>query len=286
MSTPPGDARTDEADAPEGLEVADIGHVRLLTFNRPSAANAFNSALYRESEEALRAADQDDAVSVVVLTGRGRHFSSGTDLVEMAALVTHLDDAQDSNDESNDESDGRPATSSDHPFSQFSEALLSFRKPLLAAVNGTGIGLGFTLLLHCDLVCIASDARLRAPFTVMGVAPEAGSSYLMPRRMGVQQATYALLSSNWVAADQAVASGLALKMCDPDTVVDETLAIAREIAQHPLESLIATKALLREPEREHVERAIEREGEAFAQLLRRPDAGSNVIGQLSHGTAT
>ncbi len=269
MSTPPGDAPADETS--EGLEITDADRVRLLTFNRPSAANAFNGALYRSIEEALCRADEDESVSVVVLTGKGRHFSSGTDLVEMAALVGHLDDGG---------ADDATRAGSPHPFSGFAEALLSFRKPLLAAVNGTGIGLGFTMLLHCDLVCIDADARLKAPFTAMGVAPEAGSSYLMPRRMGVQQATFALLSSEWVSAEQAVASGLALKVCDPGTVVDETLEIARAIAQHPLESLMATKTLLREPERAEVERAIEREGEAFALLLRRPEAGSTVIGQL------
>lgn len=250
------------------LEREDRGRVRILAFNRPEAANAFDRALYRSLEAALRQADADDSVTAVVLTGRGRHFSSGTDLVEMAALVEHLGDTNGA-----DEPGG-------HPFSGLADALAAFRKPLLAAVNGTGIGLGFTMLLHCDIVCMARTARLRAPFTAMGVAPEAGSSYLLPRRMGVQQAAFVLLSSGWVTAEEAVVHGLALKVCDPDSVLDETVDIAAAIAEHPLPSLMATRALLREPEREGIERAMRLEGEAFAELLRRPEAGAGVMSQL------
>jgi enoyl-CoA hydratase/carnithine racemase len=268
MATPPDTATTGS------LEEEDHGRVRLLTFNRPQAANAFDRALYVALEDALRRADKDDAIAAVVLTGKGKHFSSGTDLHEMAALVGHLDDGS-------EDPQGEQAEQAEHAFSGLADAVLSFRKPLLAAVNGTGIGLGFTMLLHCDIVCIARTAHLRAPFTAMGVAPEAGSSFLMPRRIGWQQAMAVLLTSEWVDADAAVRHGLALKSCDPETVVRETLELAQAIAQHPLPSLIATKALVKGPERAGVEEALAREGEAFSELLRQPGAGENVIGQLN-----
>jgi enoyl-CoA hydratase/carnithine racemase len=255
---PAGDilARTDDAA------------VRTLTFCRPEAANAFNGALYRATTSALRTAATDDSVSVVVLTGRGTTFSAGTDLVEMAAMVSGLDEAADD---------------AGHPFAEFIDALSNFPKPLLAAVNGAGVGLGLTMLLHCDLVLMAKDARLRVPFSAMGVAPEAASSYLLPRRTGRQQAALTLFTSRWLSADEAVTQGLALTTCRPETLLLETLEIARAIAIHPLPSLMAIKELLLDAEREGVARARAGEDAAFARLLRQPGMGEGVTRQLGHG---
>src|SRR4249920_2160566 len=147
------------------LTSEDRDRVRLLTFNRPDRANAFNEELYHAAADALRAAATDDDVAVVVFTGAGKAFCAGTDLLEMAAAVDHGVDA------------GVGGESvSRNGFPAFVDALQEFPKPLMAAVNGAAVGLGFTMLAHCDLVLVSDRARLLAPFTNMGVAPEAASS--------------------------------------------------------------------------------------------------------------
>jgi enoyl-CoA hydratase/carnithine racemase len=242
----------------------DRDRVRLLTFNRPDRANAFNEILYHAAADALRAAAIDDDVAVVVLTGAGKAFSAGTDLHEMAETVP-------------DGTSERPNRSG---FPSFVDILQEFPKPLLAAVNGSAVGLGFTMLAHCDVVFVSDNARLLAPFTTMGVAPEAASSYLLPRRMGRQRASLSLLTSDWVSAEDAVATGLAVQRCRPNTLVDETMELATRIASKSLPSLMATKRLLLDAEREGIARARELENQAFAELLALPNARAGVLGQL------
>jgi enoyl-CoA hydratase/carnithine racemase len=114
----------------------------------------------------------------------------------------------------------------------------------------------------------------------MGVAPEAASSYLLPRRMGAQRAAHALFTAEWISADQAVDAGLALRACDPETLLAESLALAESIAAKPLASLVATKRLLREAEGDGVRRALALEAAAFAELLRAPAMRDLVLAQL------
>src|SRR5215207_3273133 len=239
----------------------DRERVRLLTFNRPDRANAFNEELYHASADALRAATTDDDVAAVVFTGAGKAFCAGTDLLEMAETV----------DGTGTSRDGFPA---------FVDVLQEFPKPLLAAVNGAAVGLGFTMLAHCDLVFVSDKARLLAPFTNMGVAPEAASSYLLPRRMGRQQASLSLFTSDWISAEDAVATGLAVQQCRPESLVDDTMELAMRIASKSLPSLMATKRLLLDAEREGVARARTLENQAFAELLALPNAKDGVLGQL------
>jgi enoyl-CoA hydratase/carnithine racemase len=243
------------------LLTRDRDRVRLLTFNRPDRANAFNEELYHAVADALRDAASDDGVAVVVFTGAGKAFCAGTDLLEMAETV----------DGTSTSRDGFPA---------FVDQLQEFPKPLLAAVNGAAVGLGFTMLAHCDVVFVSDRARLLAPFTNMGVAPEAASSYLLPRRMGRQQASLSLFTSDWISAEDAVATGLAVKQCAPDALVDETLALATRISAKSLPSLVATKRLLLDAEREGIARARALENQAFAELLALPNAKDGVLGQL------
>ena len=249
------------------LLAEDRDRVRLLTFNRPDRANAFNEELYHASADALRAAAADDDVAVVVFTGAGKAFCAGTDLLEMAETV----DA------------ASAASRSRNGFPAFVDVLQEFPKPLLAAVNGAAVGLGFTMLAHCDLVFVSDKARLLAPFTNMGVAPEAASSYLLPRRMGRQQASLSLFTSDWISAEDAVATGLAVQQCSPETLVDETMELATRIASKSLPSLMATKRLLLDAEREGIARARTLENAAFAELLALPNAKDGVLGQLDCG---
>jgi len=232
------------------IETKDADGVRLIAFNRPEARNAFNVAMYRAVADALEEAGDDDSVHAVVLTGRGSAFSAGQDLREMAEIAG-----------------GRAPADTSEGFPRLLDSLQGCPKPLFAAVNGVGVGLGFTMLAHCDIVLIDEGARLRVPFAELGVPPEAGSSYLFPTRMGWQQAARVLLCSEWVTADQAVDGGIALRVCPSGTVVDESMALAKRVAAYPPETVREIKALMRAAQGDAVGNARSRENEAYGRLL-------------------
>jgi enoyl-CoA hydratase/carnithine racemase len=224
--------------------------VRVIAFNRPEVRNAFDTTMYQEVTTALRAADGDEAVGAVVLTGRGTAFTSGQDLAEMAAIAT-----------------GTAVAGAGQGFMGLLDCLIDLSVPLLAAVNGVAVGLGFTLLPHCNLVLVDAEARLRVPFAELGVPPEAASSLLFPALMGWQQAARVLLTSDWVSAPELVELGLALKVCDAGSVLDETVALAARIAAHPRCATRASSSLVRAARREAVIEANRREQGAFGALL-------------------
>jgi enoyl-CoA hydratase/carnithine racemase len=232
------------------IETADTDGVRLITFNRPEARNAFNVAMYRAVADALDDAGADDAVHAVVLTGRGSAFSAGQDLREMAEIAG-----------------GRAPTHTGDGFPRLLDSLQGCPKPLFAAVNGVGVGLGFTMLGHCDIVLIDEGARLRVPFAELGVPPEAGSSYLFPARMGWQQAARVLLCSEWVTAPEAVDIGIALRVCPSGTVVEESLTLATRVAAYPPEAVREIKALMHAAQDDAIRGARSREDDAFRRLL-------------------
>jgi enoyl-CoA hydratase/carnithine racemase len=226
-----------------------VGHdgVRVLTLDRPHALNAFDSPLYRAAGAALDAARADDGVKVVVITGAGRAFSAGQDLAEMARLAA--------------------GEAVDSGFPVLLDALQAFDKPLIAAVNGAAVGIGFTMLPHCDLVLAAETARFRTPFAEMGVPPEAASSLLFPARMGWQRAAEVLFTSPWLGAAEAVECGIALRVVPADELLPEALALADAIADAPLVALRAIKATMLAGRADAVAAARAREEAAFAQLL-------------------
>jgi len=238
--------------------------VRLITFNRPAVRNAFDTAMYLAFTQALLDADGDEDVRAVVITGRGGGFSSGQDLVEMAAMAA-----------------GTAVEGSGRGFTGLLDAVTEIAVPLLAAVNGVAVGLGFTMLAHCDLVLVDAAARLRVPFAELGVPAEAASSVLFPARMGWQRAARVLLTSDWIGADEAVELGMALRVCPEGMVVDETVALASRIAAHPRAATRAITALMREGQRDLVRAANQREQAAFARLL----GGAATAGALAEFTA-
>src|ERR1700684_2992078 len=181
--------------------------VRVIAFTRPEVRNAFDTTMYHEVTAALRAANSDEAVGAVVLTGRGTAFTSGQDLAEMAAIAT-----------------GTAVEGAGQGFMGLLDCLIDLSVPLLAAVNGVAVGLGFTLLPHCNLVLVDAEARLRVPFAELGAPPEAASSLLCPALMGWQQAARVLLTSDWVHAPELVELGVAHLEGDAGTVLGETVA--------------------------------------------------------------
>jgi enoyl-CoA hydratase/carnithine racemase len=232
------------------LQVDDENRVRTLTLNRPDALNAFNEALYQATAEALQAAADDPDVAVVLLTGAGRAFSAGNDLNEMQARIT----------------DPEMANQGSH-FTTMIDELTRFPKPLICAVNGVGVGIGTTILGYADLAFMSTTARLKCPFTSLGVAPEAASSYLLPQLIGRQNAAWLLLSSEWVSAQEALAMGLVWKVCEPDDLLAEARRHAEILASRPIPSLIAVKQSIVEPIRPDIAAATERENAHFAKLL-------------------
>jgi enoyl-CoA hydratase/carnithine racemase len=232
------------------LQVDDQNRVRMLTLNRPDVLNAFNEALYEATAEALRMAAEDPDIAVVLLTGAGRAFSAGNDLREMQARIT----------------DPEMANQGSH-FTTMIEALTRFPKPLICAVNGVGVGIGTTILGYADLVFMSATARLKCPFTSLGVAPEAASSYLLPQLIGRQNAAWLLLSSEWVGAHEALAMGMVWKVCEPEDLLAEARRHAEILASRPIPSLIAVKQSIVEPTRPDIAAATERENAHFAELL-------------------
>ena len=238
------------ADTPL-IKVVDEGRVRVVSIDRSEALNAMNNAVFSGIRDALTAAEDDESVAVVVLTGEGRAFCAGQDLAEMT--------------------EGLAGSGAEHQFPSMLEKVASFTKPLIAAVNGLGVGIGMTILAHCDLVLMSSEARLRTPFPQLGLAPEAGSSFTFASVMGWQNAAYTLMSGRWFSADECLEMGYVWRVCAPEVLMDETRAVAEELAQNPIPSLVATKELmLAAGRRDGAIDAHRRELVAYRPLLRGP----------------
>lgn len=239
----------------------DKGRVRVLTLNRPDQLNAFNDALYDALAAGLREAAASPTVAVTVVTGTGRAFSAGQDLAELGNPPTYADGTV-------------------HGFQPFMDVLQAFPKPLIASVNGIGIGIGTTMLLHCDLVLMAAKARLRAPFVSLGISAEAGSSFLFPQTMGWAETAHLLYTGSWLSAEDAVRTGIAWRAVPDETLAQETNALAEQIAAMPITSLVGTKRLLLDARLDGIQRARRRENEIIGGLQRGPAVREAVFAFL------
>jgi enoyl-CoA hydratase/carnithine racemase len=202
------------------VEVTD--HVALVTINRPEKRNALTQGMYATLADALEQADGDLNTRVMVITGTGNSFTAGNDLADFIG-GGNLDQVQ-----------------------RFLMAIASAQVPLVAAVNGLAIGVGLTMLLHCDLVYVEPDASLFAPFVDLGLVPEAGSSLLLPRVVGERRASELILGGRRIDGTEAVSWGLANGLATP--VLDRALDVARQIAAQPPRATRTSKALLRSNE--------------------------------------
>jgi enoyl-CoA hydratase/carnithine racemase len=233
------------------LIVSTDQRVRRLTLNRPAALNAFNDALYGAVTRALRDAAAERHVAVVVLTGQGRAFSAGQDLGELADGRRHEE---------------RMAAG----FRDFIETIEAFPKPLIAAVNGIAVGIGLTLLPHCDFVLMAESARLKAPFVSLGVSAEAGSSFLLPATIGAAATAKLFYTGDWLEAAEALACGLAQALVPDAELQTAADALAAKIAAMPVAALVANKKLLLAARLDAIRAARAREDETFATLVGGP----------------
>jgi enoyl-CoA hydratase/carnithine racemase len=249
----------------EILLVTDEARVRTLTLNRPDALNAFNEALYDAVTIALREAADDPAVAVVLVTGSGRAFSAGTDLLEMGERVSNPD-----------------FVAGEHGFPGLLDALEAFDKPLVLAINGLGLGIGLTIIGFADLVFMSTEARLKCPFTSLGVAPEAASSFLLPRLVGRQNAAWVLLSSEWISAQEANEMGLVWRVCEPDEVLSTATDYATRLAKLPISSLRAVKQTMIAPLADQIGAARARENQCFVDLMGGP-ANTEALAAFAEG---
>ncbi len=227
------------------------GGVAILVLSRPKQRNAFNKQMYGELAQALRAAQERDEVRVVIVTGSPGAFSAGQDLAEMSDPAIREGGA--------------------HGFGPFMDALCTFDKPLIAAVNGVGVGLGLTMLLHCDIVYIARGARLRPPFVSLGVVPEAASSYLLPATIGFQRAAEVFYTADWIDAERALELGIASRVCEPEELLPAARETAQRIAAQPPMAVQHTKRLLLSVRADAVRAARKREDRVFEERLGSPE---------------
>jgi enoyl-CoA hydratase/carnithine racemase len=228
------------------------GAVAWLTFDRPDRLNAFTANGYRELRVALERCGTDDQIRAVVVTGRGRAFSVGAhrSLLDPRTTMADLDRAG-------------------QEFTSLLEVLAQFAKPLLAAVNGLAVGFGATMLMYCDVILLAETARLRLPFTELGIVPEAGSSALLPTRVRWADAMWNALSSEWIDAAQAYDMGLAWRV-EPEADLHQSAATAAAtIAALDPHAVAATKRLMTAGRAEAARQAIARESQEMRALTSR-----------------
>lgn len=236
----------------EYLHIERDGALLTLRLQRPDKKNALTRAMYAGMAEVLDEADRDPAVRAVLLTGGEHCFTSGNDVADFLQA---------------------PPSGLNSEVFQFMRALFEFSKPVVAAVAGPAVGIGTTLLLHCDLVYVSRDAQLKMPFVNLGLCPEFGSSLILPRLLGHARAAELLLLGERFSGAQAAAWGIANQALDDGAA---TLAKARETALRFLDlapSAVAdSKRLMRAPDRERLRQVIEEEGALFGQRLRSPEA--------------
>lgn len=221
-----------------------------ITFNRPEKKNAITAAMYAALADALEHADRDSAVRVVLITGTPGAFTAGNDLQDFLA---------------------NPPRGPDTPVARFLRNISNARKPLVAAVSGIAVGVGTTMLLHCDLVYAAESARLSVPFVNLGLVPEAASSLLLPRAIGTRRASEMLLFGEQISARTALDWGLINDVFEDGALLREATLRAEKLAAKAPQALVLSKALLK-TQRGSVAEQMAAEAEHFGERLTSAEA--------------
>jgi enoyl-CoA hydratase/carnithine racemase len=225
--------------------------VMTLTLNRVEKKNSFTSAMYAAMAAALAQAQRDDAVRAVVFQGHETIFSAGNDIGDFL---------------------NTPPSTQDAPVFHFMRGLSTFSKPLLAAVCGPAVGIGTTLLFHCDLVYAGDNAAFSMPFVNLGLCPELASSYLAPQRMGYGRAAEALLLGEPFLAEAALEMGLISRIVPPAEAAALAQRQAQKLAAKPISALMETKRLMKKAQAALVAERIAEEGASFGRMLHEPAA--------------
>ncbi len=240
------------------IKTATLNGVTTIEIARPEKKNALTVAMYQAMTDALNAARADGAVRAVLITGQPGIFTSGNDIEDFMSRGTGGGGAGSEDNES--------------PVFKFMRALLDCDKPVVAAVTGAAIGIGTTLLLHCDFVYVSDEARLAMPFVGLGLVPEFASSLVVPQLMGNRRAAEKLLLGDPFTPEQAVECGIANAVLPAKEVVNHARRVAERFNALPPGAVREAKQLMRAPQRELVLQTIRTEGELFAKRLRSPEA--------------
>jgi enoyl-CoA hydratase/carnithine racemase len=233
------------------LQVSRKGAVMAIAIDRPAKKNAITAEMYDAFAAALREAGGDESVRVILVHGRPEVFTAGNDIEDFLQ---------------------RPPTGEDSPVFRYLAAMSHAEKPIVAAVNGLAIGIGTTLLLHCDVVYAASDARFALPFTSLGVVPEFASSYLLPLVAGHARAAELLLLAEPFDAERARDAGIVSRVLPPEEVLPAAWKAAGRIASLPATSIRLTKSLMKRAHAQAIQDQLREEGAHFRRMLGEPAA--------------
>jgi enoyl-CoA hydratase/carnithine racemase len=235
-----------------------VGQTQVIRFNRPEKMNAITRDMYSGLTSALNESAGDFGVRAVVITSEGDHFTAGNDIKDFMS---------------------NPPTEESSDVARFLASLLEFPKPLIAAVKGNAIGVGTTMLLHCDIVIAAPNTNFSMPFTSLGLVPEAGSSKLFPELVGYQRAARIFMTGDSFSADEAKEMGLVETItADPEK---EAMEIAERIGQQPPQAIINTKALMKAGKHDAVAAVMKAEFQIFALALQSEEAAEAFMKFMS-----
>ncbi|MGI2900036.1 enoyl-CoA hydratase [Shewanella algae] len=232
------------------IQVQDEQGVRIIRFNRPDKRNALDLDMYKQLKEYLIQGEADNEIRAFLLTGSENCFTSGNDVADFLK---------------------QPDLGPNHPAVRFLFCLLELKKPLVAAVSGAAVGIGTTLLLHCDLVYADNTAQFRLPFIDLALVPEAGSSLLLPELVGYQKASELLLLGESFDAETALDLKLINRMLSPVELFPYALEKAKALASKPPQALQLTRQLMR-PHKSRVQHQMHQELELFGQRLQSDEA--------------
>ncbi len=227
------------------VRIEKVDRVLVMTLSRPERRNALTLAMYDTLAAGLAEAASDPLIRAVLIQGSGGHFTSGNDLGDFMST---------------------PPSGIDSPVFRFLRGLLHMKKPVVAAVEGWAVGIGLTLLMHCDLVYAHTDARLQVPFVNLGLVPEAGSSLLLPTMMGHARAARLLLLGDRIDARTAYDVGLVSEVVEGD-VRAYALAKAQELSRRAPEAMRLSKELMKKPFIDELERVMVEEAQIFIERL-------------------
>jgi enoyl-CoA hydratase/carnithine racemase len=234
-----------------GIDVSTADGIATIAFARPDRKNAITAAMYTAMADAITAAAADPATRVVLIAGSAECFTAGNDLQDFLA---------------------NPPAGEDSPVFRFLRTIAAFPKPIVAAPCGPAVGVGTTMLLHCDLVCAGDNARFSLPFAQLGLCPEAAVSLLLPAIAGWQNAAEKLLLGEPFDAEEARRSGIVNRVLPASEAIGAARAQAEKLAMLPPASLRETKRLMKAGFADAIARRMVDEGEVFARMLRAPEA--------------
>jgi len=235
-----------------------VGQVQIIRFNRPEKMNALTKDMYAELARLLNEANGDFGIRAVILSSVGDNFTSGNDIMDFMS---------------------NPPNSEDSTVAAFLGSLLNFTKPLVASVRGYAVGVGTTMLLHCDVVIADESAKFSMPFTSLGLVPEAGSSMLFPALVGYQRAAKIFLTGEEFSPQYAREIGLVAEVvADAEA---EALAIATKIAEQPPQAVLNTKALMKASKHDAVAAVMKAEFQIFSLALQSEEFADAVMKKMS-----